>query len=98
MENAGQLPRPNEHFENSVPRMLKEKQAAVLLAVSVAALRKWRREGRGPQFTHLERCVRYPLCAIERFIEENSTENKKAADLRSAAKGKMRDEYATTQI
>jgi helix-turn-helix protein len=61
-------------------QMLNETQTARLLAVSVAALRRWRREGRGPQFTHLERCVRYDLRAIEVFLAENSSGNKKVAD------------------
>lgn len=74
-----------EDIALSVPQMLSEKQAARMLAVSVAALRKWRRERRGPQFTRLERCVRYDLRAIERFLAEHSSGNKKAADSRSAA-------------
>ncbi len=57
----------------SVPQMLNEKQAARALAVSVAALRRWRREGRGPQFTRLERCVRYKLSAIESWLADNTS-------------------------
>lgn len=40
-------------------RMMNEKQAARMLGVSIAALRRWRREGRGPRFARLEKCVRY---------------------------------------
>lgn len=79
------------------PQLITEIQAAKILAVSVAALRRWRREGRGPRFTRCERCVRYDLRAIERFLTENSSANKKAADSRSAADREVRDEYATTQ-
>jgi hypothetical protein len=57
----------------TLPQMLGEKQAARMLAVSVAALRRWRREGRGPQFTRVERCIRYDPRAIERFLAENSS-------------------------
>jgi predicted site-specific integrase-resolvase len=61
------------------PRVLNERQAARTMCVSVAALRRWRREGRGPEFVHLERCVRYPVQAIERFLTENSSINKRIA-------------------
>ena len=63
-----------------LPQMLNERQAARLLACSVAALRRWRREGRGPEFTRLERCVRYSSRSIECWLEENSSGNRKAAD------------------
>jgi hypothetical protein len=56
-----------------LPQMLSEKQTACLLAVSVAALRRWRREKRGPQFTRLQRCVRYDLRAIERYLAEHTS-------------------------
>ena len=54
-------------------QLINEKQAARLLACSVAALRRWRREGRGPEFTRLERCVRYSARALARFVAENSS-------------------------
>ena len=69
----------------TTPQMINEKQAARILAVSIAALRRWRREGRGPEFTHLERCVRYDVRSIERFLAENSSGNKKATELRPTA-------------
>jgi predicted site-specific integrase-resolvase len=78
-------------------QLVTEVQAARMLAVSVAALRRWRREGRGPNFTHCERCVRYDLRSIERFLEQNSSANKKTADSRSAAKREVRNAHATTQ-
>jgi hypothetical protein len=67
---------------SNILQLLSEKQASRMLAVSVAALRRWRREKRGPQFTRLERCVRYDMRAIERFVEENNSDNRKTADLR----------------
>jgi len=60
-----------EQTNKIIPQMLDETEVARALAVSVAALRRWRREGRGPQFKRLERCVRYDLRAIERFLAEN---------------------------
>jgi predicted site-specific integrase-resolvase len=78
-------------------QLLNERQAARLLACSVAALRRWRREGRGPEFTRLERCVRYDTRAIERFVAENSSTKKEAADRKSAAKREVRNARATTR-
>jgi len=54
-----------------LPQMFDETEVARVLAVSVAALRRWRREGCGPQFTRLERCVRYDMRAVERFLAKN---------------------------
>ena len=85
-------------MEQTLPQMINEKQAARLLAVSVAALRRWRREGRGPEFAHLERCVRYPVQAIERFLKDNSSANKKAANRKSSAQREARVADATTHL
>ena len=62
------------------PMVVTEGEAARLLSVSRAALRRWRREGRGPEFTRLERCVRYNLRSIELFATQNSSGNKRTAD------------------
>src|SRR5271167_4551145 len=97
MEHEGSLRRVNEFAASMLPRLLDEKQTARIMAVSVAALRRWRHVGRGPQFVRLERCVRYDMRTIERFLSQNSSVNKKAADSRSAAQREVRDEYATTQ-
>ena len=70
----------------SLPQMLNERQTARLLACSVAALRRWRREGRGPEFTRLERCVRYNVKAIEGWLAENTSGSKKAANSRLDAR------------
>ena len=64
------------------PMVVTEGEAARLLSVSRAALRRWRREGRGPEFTRLERCVRYDLRSIELFVTQNSSGNKRTADSR----------------
>jgi hypothetical protein len=83
-----------EQTTSNIPQLLSEKQAARMLSVSIAALRRWRRERRGPQFVRLERCIRYSVGALERFLTENSVENKKAADSRSAAQLEVRDGHA----
>jgi hypothetical protein len=74
-----------EQATSAIPQMVSEKQAARILAVSIAALRRWRSEGRGPQFTRLERCIRYDMRAIERFLAENSSPNRKITDSLSEA-------------
>jgi hypothetical protein len=53
-------------------QLINEEQAAQVLAVSVSALRRWRRENRGPAFIRCERCVRYDLREIERFLERGT--------------------------
>jgi hypothetical protein len=76
---------------SDIPRLLTEKAAARILAVSLAGLRRWRREGRGPRFTRLERCVRYDLRAIEQFLAEHSSRNGKAKDSRLVARAAVHD-------
>lgn len=76
-----------EHTVTALPQMLDEVQVARVLAVSIAALRRWRREGRGPIFTRLERCVRYDLRSIELFLAENSSGNKRATEPQTEANG-----------
>jgi predicted transcriptional regulator len=53
------------------PIAISEKQAARMLGVSAAALRRWRRERRGPDFLKLERCIRYRLTDLNQFLNEN---------------------------
>jgi hypothetical protein len=82
----------------TLPQLLNERQTAHLLACSVAALRRWRREGRGPEFTRVEGCIRYRASALERFVAQNTSvypANRKAADSQSAAQMEMRDGHAT---
>lgn len=78
-------------------QMFSEKEAARLLSVSVAALRRWRRERRGPEFTRLERCVRYSGRSLERYLAENSSCWKKiAATANRQARREVRHAQATT--
>jgi len=81
----------------AISQMLNEKQAASVLSVSVAALRRWRREGRGPGFVRLERCIRYDLRTLESFLQERSSTQKIAADRESAAEREVRLAHATTR-
>jgi hypothetical protein len=71
------------------PIVVTERQAAHLRSVSRAALRRWRREKRGPEFTRLERCIRYDLRSIERFLAEHSSEYEKAAECGPSAPARL---------
>jgi len=84
-------------MEHTALRLLDERQTAQALSVSPAALRRWRREARGPAFIRCERCIRYDLREIESYLQQNSCLNKKTADLESAAKREARDGHATTR-
>jgi Helix-turn-helix domain len=68
---------------NCFTQLLTETDASKKLAVSIGALRRWRREGRGPAFTRLERCVRYDVRALESFLADHSSaKNQLPADNR----------------
>jgi len=71
-------------MEQQKLQLVNEQEASRLLACSVAALRRWRRERRGPEFTRLERCVRYDLRALERFLTEHSSQQDAADSLRQS--------------
>ncbi len=55
-------------------QLIDERQAAQRLKVSVAALRRWRREKRGPPFTRIERCVRYDNRLLLAYLNKNSAQ------------------------
>ena len=51
-------------------RMLTEVEVSKILKVSVWALRRWRRERRGPAFVKFSRrALRYPARGVSAFIE-----------------------------
>jgi hypothetical protein len=49
-----------------------ESELARRASVSVAALRKWRREGRGPRFLRLGRLIRYLVEDVDAWLHSNS--------------------------
>lgn len=49
-------------------RVVREWEAAKLTGVSAAALRRWRREGRGPKYIRMERCVGYLAADLESYL------------------------------
>ncbi len=48
--------------------LLKEREVAARLHVSVACLRRWRLEGRGPRFVKLSALVRYRPEDLEQWL------------------------------
>ena len=58
-------------------QLLKEGEAAQILTCQPSALRRWRREGRGPRFIRVERLIRYRQSDLEDFIEQNSVDRAK---------------------
>jgi hypothetical protein len=89
------------------PNLMTEGQVSEFLAVSKAALRRWRRENRGPAYLKIERVIRYDPDAVKGFLQRRSLNNetrstgkfmnkKKAADSRSAARRQLRNAHATT--
>ena len=53
---------------------LTEMQVAEQLGLSVATLRAWRLQKRGPRFVRFGRCVRYLPADVRRFIDESIVE------------------------
>jgi len=52
-------------------RLLKTKEAAAYLGLSVRTLENWRYQGRGPKVTTLDRTVRYDLRDLDAWIEDH---------------------------
>jgi hypothetical protein len=66
-------------MSQDVPVVIRERSAAKMLGVSTAALRRWRREHRGPAFVSMERCVGYRVADLERFLSANTVGHSEAA-------------------
>jgi len=59
-------------LNSETPLVVREREAGRLLGVSVAALRRWRHERRGPPFVRIERCVGYRVADLEAFVAMNT--------------------------
>jgi predicted DNA-binding transcriptional regulator AlpA len=55
-----------------------EHDVAERLGLSVATLRAWRRQGRGPRYMRFGRAVRYLVSDIERFQDASAVETQGA--------------------
>ena len=51
-----------------------EEQVAQFLNCTKSALRRWRREGRGPRFVKIGRLVRYRQEHVEDFVNQNTVQ------------------------
>ncbi len=68
-----------ERLAENSPKLLKEAEAAAILNVEVATLRRWRWAGKGPRFLKLGAAVRYDPADLSAFIEagrRNSTSDR----------------------
>ncbi len=54
--------------------LLTESETARRFGVSVGGLRKWRREGQGPNFIRLGRLIRYSVPDLEEWLIANRQE------------------------
>jgi hypothetical protein len=62
--------------------LLTEIEAAAVLNCTPSALRRFRREKRGPRYAKIGRLIRYALSDVEAFVEENTFEMKHREDIR----------------
>ena len=80
---------------NETCHLLTETETANVLSLKVATLRRWRWEGKGPQYLKIGNAVRYDPAVIERYIEESRRSSTSQAhsqpNLRSAPSGPDRD-------
>ena len=53
-------------------RLVNEREAARLVGFSVAALIKWRREGRGPRYIRVGRSIRYRVSDLVEWIQRHT--------------------------
>lgn len=54
------------------PLLLREQEAARLLSIEVATLRRWRWAGKGPRFRKIGGAVRYHPQDLAHFIEAST--------------------------
>lgn len=58
--------------QDNMPTWLTTEQVAKMIGLSVSALEKWRRQGKGPAFKRLSRrCVRYDPKVVLAWIESS---------------------------
>jgi hypothetical protein len=65
----------------SYPSLLTDRDVAARLAVSVAAVRRWRLVGRGPEFRKFGACVRYREEDLMAWIESQPLGGQKPSSI-----------------
>ncbi|HEU0122630.1 MAG TPA: helix-turn-helix domain-containing protein [Bryobacteraceae bacterium] len=60
-------------------KLLNEREVAEQLGVSVAAVRRWRLEKRGPAWCKVESLVRYEPAALEEYLRRRVVSAQEAA-------------------
>lgn len=60
---------------NDSEKLLREQDAAAMLAMSIKTLQAWRLRGGGPVFQKIGRSVRYSREAIQDFISAGTRHN-----------------------
>ena len=55
---------------HTIPRLLKENEAAALLRLEVSTLRRWRWAGTGPPFLKIGAAVRYDPAVLQSYLAE----------------------------
>ncbi len=68
-------------------QILNETEVAEMLRCTKAALRRWRREGRGPRFIRVGRLIRYRLADVEEFLESNASSSRPASNASGQRQG-----------
>jgi hypothetical protein len=68
LDSEGILASPNPANEGP-SCAITEREAAVRLSLSVATLRAWRHQGRGPRYVRFGRAIRYVIEDLNSFVE-----------------------------
>ena len=68
-------------------QILNETEVAEMLRCTKAALRRWRREGRGPRFIRVGRLIRYRMPDVEEFLESNASSSRAASNASGQSQG-----------
>lgn len=60
-------------------RLLSTNEAAALLRINPQTLYRWRKDGKGPRWTHVGRKVFYEREVLDAWLVENRSQPRKAA-------------------
>jgi len=64
----------HQEVQEESARAVSESELARRADVSIAVLRKWRREGRGPRFLKLGRLIRYLVRDVDAWLEAHAVD------------------------